>query len=210
MNGRQCAPIPVFVCMSVFFLAVADITITITVIEGRLAVRRRPAYVHIETNGLHSSGTELFSLGLFIFIECWGVGRCTDLDDIRKKEARRWGGGSSLIDLRRRPKRSASEATPRILPRFRRWPPAVGVKDESAVAGRESAVPRADLANQYMCPGAPWRLHEKKGRRNVRASSESKTPCSLPFELNFALGTIEKLRRRGGPAFRESLGLADF
>jgi hypothetical protein len=79
--------------MSVF-LAVADITITITVVtEGRLAVRRRPAYVHIETNGLHSSGTELLSLGLFVFVECWGVGRCADLDDIRKKEARRRGRG---------------------------------------------------------------------------------------------------------------------
>ena len=41
-------------------------------------------------------------------------------------------------------------------------------------------------------------------------SSESKTFRSLPFELCFALGTIEKLRRRGGPAFRESTGLADF
>ena len=69
---------------------------------------------------------------------------------------------------------------------------------------------KTSRADQYRCPDAPWRLHEKKGRRNVRASSESKTPCSLPFELNFALGTIEKLRRRGGPAFRESLGLADF
>ncbi len=72
--------------MNVFFLA--DITITV-ITEGMLAVRRRPAYVHIETNGLHSSGTELLSLGLFIFIECWGACRCADLDDIRKEEARR-------------------------------------------------------------------------------------------------------------------------
>ena len=136
------------------------------------------------------------------------------------------------MDLRRRPKRRASEATPKILPRFRRWPPAVGVKEESAVAGRESEVARADLcangimsssvrelaekkfrANQYRCAGAPWRIHEKQGGRNVRYdgdSIESKTPCSLPFELGFALGTIEKLRRRGAPEFRESTGLADF
>jgi hypothetical protein len=73
--------------MSVFFLAADIITITITA-EGRLAVRRRPAYVHIEANGLHSSGTKLLSLGLFVLIECWGVCRCADLDDIRKKEAR--------------------------------------------------------------------------------------------------------------------------
>jgi hypothetical protein len=79
----------VFVSVSFFFLAADIITITITVVtEGRLAVRRRPAYVHIETNGLHSSGTKLFSLGLFVFIECWGVCRCADLDDIRKKETR--------------------------------------------------------------------------------------------------------------------------
>ena len=69
--------------MSVFFLA------NVVVTEGMLAVRRRPAYVHIETNGLDSSSTELLSLGLFVFIECWGVCRCADLDDIRKKKARR-------------------------------------------------------------------------------------------------------------------------
>jgi hypothetical protein len=74
--------------MCVFFLADIDIAITV-ITEGMLAVRRRPAYVHIETNGLDSSGTELLSLGLFVFIECWGVCRCADLDDIRKEEARR-------------------------------------------------------------------------------------------------------------------------
>ena len=136
------------------------------------------------------------------------------------------------MDLRRRPKRNASEATPRILPRLRRWPPAVGVKEESAVAGRESAAPREDLcvngtmsssvrelaektsrANQHRCAGALWRVHEKHGGRNVQYdgdSIESKTPCPLPFEFDFALGTIEKLRRRGAPAFRESTGFADF
>jgi len=41
--------------------------------ECMLAVRRRPAYIHIKTNGLHGSGTELFSLGLSVFIECRGV-----------------------------------------------------------------------------------------------------------------------------------------
>ena len=49
--------------------------------------------------------------------------------------------------------------------------------------------------------------------RNVQYdgdSIESKTACSFPFELDFALGTIEKLRRRGGPAFREFAGFADF
>jgi len=80
----------VFVSRSAFFL----VGITITVItEGLLAVRRRPAYVHIETNGLDGSGTELLSLGLFVFIECWGVCRCADLDDIREEEARRWRRG---------------------------------------------------------------------------------------------------------------------
>jgi hypothetical protein len=89
MNGRQCALIPVLVSMSAFFfLSVANIiTITITVIM--LADRRRPAYIHIETNGLDSSGAELLSLGLFVFIEGWGVCRCADLDDIRKEKARR-------------------------------------------------------------------------------------------------------------------------
>jgi hypothetical protein len=87
-----------------------------------------------------------------------------------------------------RSKRSASEATPRILPRFRRWPPGVGIKEESAVAGRESEVPRADLcangimsssarelvekpfrANQYGCAGAPRRLYEKwREKRTIR------------------------------------------
>jgi hypothetical protein len=42
----------------------------------------------IKTNGLHS-GTELLSLGLFVFIECWGVCRCTDLDDILEKARQR-------------------------------------------------------------------------------------------------------------------------
>jgi hypothetical protein len=45
------------------------------------------------------------------------------------------------MDLRRRPKRSASEAAPRMLPRCRRCP-LVGV---SAVAGRDNEAPRADL-----------------------------------------------------------------
>ena len=183
MNGRQCAPIPipVFVSMSAF-LAVADITITIAVI--RLAVRRRPAYVHIETNGLYSCGTELLSLSLFVFVECWGWADArTSMTSGRRRGG--GGGGSSLIDLRRRPKQRAPEATPRILPRFRLWPPAVGVREESAVAGRESEVPRADLCvngimssrelaeetfktNQYRCAGAPWRSHGKQGERNVR------------------------------------------
>jgi hypothetical protein len=108
------------------------------------------------------------------------VGVCADARTSMTSGRRRrggGGGGGSLIDLRRRPKRSASVATPKILPRLRRWPPAVGVKEESAVAGRESVVPRANLclngivsssarelaektfrANQYRCAGAPWRL----------------------------------------------------
>jgi hypothetical protein len=45
----------------------------------------------IKTNGLHSSGTELLSLGLFVFIECWGVCRCADLDDIQEKARQRRG-----------------------------------------------------------------------------------------------------------------------
>jgi hypothetical protein len=40
--------------------------------------------------------------------------------------------------------------------------------------------------------------------------SESKASRSLPLELDFALGAIEKWRRRDAPAFRESTGLADF
>jgi hypothetical protein len=56
--------------------------------EGVLSVRWRPAYIHIESNGLHSSGTELLSLGLFVFIKRRGVCRCADLDNIWKKEAR--------------------------------------------------------------------------------------------------------------------------
>lgn len=50
-----------------------------------------------------------------------------------------------MIDLRRRPKRSASDATPRILLRFRRGLVAVEQEEESAVAGRESEAVREDL-----------------------------------------------------------------
>jgi len=45
-----------------------------------------------------------------------------------------------LIDLRRRPKRSASDATPRILARFRRGLLVERLVEESAVAGREDGV----------------------------------------------------------------------
>jgi hypothetical protein len=45
------------------------------------------------------------------------------------------------MDLRRRPKRSASDAAPRILPLFRRGPPTVG----SAVEGRDNGSPREAL-----------------------------------------------------------------
>jgi hypothetical protein len=56
------------------FNCVPSIDITTTVIaKGMLAVHRRPAYVHIEPNGLHSSGTELLSLGLFVFSSSVGV-----------------------------------------------------------------------------------------------------------------------------------------
>jgi|SRR6266478_4160559 len=71
--------------MGVFFFLVGITGIT----ECMLAVRRGPAYVHIETNGLHGSGTELFSLGLFVFVERRSVCRCADLDDVWKEEARR-------------------------------------------------------------------------------------------------------------------------
>jgi hypothetical protein len=65
------------------------------------------------------------------------------------------------MDLRRRPKRSASEATPRILPRWRRRPPAVGFKEESAVDGRESGNPRADLFVNGIMSSSARELAEK-------------------------------------------------
>jgi hypothetical protein len=71
--------------MSVVFFLV-DITV---ITEGMLAVRWGPAYVHIETNGLHGSCTKLFSLGLFVFVERRGVCRCADLDYFWKEEAGR-------------------------------------------------------------------------------------------------------------------------
>jgi hypothetical protein len=71
--------------MSIAFLLV-DITV---ITEDMLAVRWGPAYVYIETNGLHCSGTKLLSLSLFVFVERRGVCRCADLDDFRNEEAGR-------------------------------------------------------------------------------------------------------------------------
>jgi hypothetical protein len=67
-------------------LFLVDITV---ITEDMLAVRWGPAYVHIETNGLHGSGTKLFPFGLFVFVERGRACRCADLDDFRKEEAGR-------------------------------------------------------------------------------------------------------------------------
>lgn len=85
-----------FASMNDSFLA-ADITATVTVItKGRLAVRQRLAYVHIETNALQSSGTKLLSLYSFVLVKCWGVCRCADLGDIRKEV--RWRRRGKVLD----------------------------------------------------------------------------------------------------------------
>lgn len=52
---------------------------------------------------------------------------------------------------------------------------------------------------------------EGRNLPNEGDSSESKPSCSLPLELvGLALGTMEKVRTRGAPAFPGSTGFADF
>ncbi|KAI0263935.1 hypothetical protein BC834DRAFT_884634 [Gloeopeniophorella convolvens] len=102
------------------------------------------------------------------------------------------GGGRVLMDLRRRPKRSASDAAPRILPRCRRGL-AVGVCGGSAVVGRERGAPRAGLwAKEPVSSSASELEYEPE-------SSESKSSRSLPLELAFAPEAMEKVRVRGAP-----------
>jgi hypothetical protein len=58
--------------------------------EGGVLAVRRPADVHIETDGLHSGGTKLFAFCLFVFIERRGGRRTSDLDDFLEEETRLW------------------------------------------------------------------------------------------------------------------------
>jgi hypothetical protein len=136
-----------------------------------------------------------------------------------------------LIDLRRRPKRRASDATPRMLPRFRRGLQAVGLEGESAVAGRESGTPRVDLVEKGTVSSSARELSEiipeevstdgwrsgrdytrygKRGSPKDPDSSGSKTSRSLPLELDLAAAAMENVRVRGTPVLQESTGLAGF
>ena len=120
-----------------------------------------------------------------------------------------------MIDLRRRPKRSASDATPRILPRFRRGLLAVGLEEESAVEGREGRVAREDLLVKGTMSSSARELAEiirresepvggrarrdytrcrKRGSPKDSDSIESKTSRSLPLELDLVLEAMENVR----------------
>ena len=65
-----------------------------------------------------------------------------------------------MIDLRRRPKRSASDATPRILPLFLRGLLVVGLEAESAVAGRGSEARRVGLGVKGLMSSSARELAE--------------------------------------------------
>jgi hypothetical protein len=72
-------PVLVFVRVSVVFFSLVIVT------EGCVLAVRGPANIHIESDGLHSSGAQLLALGLFLFVERGRRCRCADLDDFWKQ-----------------------------------------------------------------------------------------------------------------------------
>jgi len=76
------------------FVRVSVVFSLVIITEGRVLAVRGPANIHIESDGLHSSGAQLLALGLFLFVKRGRRRRCADLDDFWKEKAwlgREWG-----------------------------------------------------------------------------------------------------------------------
>jgi hypothetical protein len=85
-------PVLVFVRVSVVFFSLVIVT------EGSVLAARGPANIHIESDGLHSSGAQLLALGLFFFVERGRGCRCADLDDFWKQQTGLGGTWGQCLD----------------------------------------------------------------------------------------------------------------
>jgi hypothetical protein len=67
------------------FVRVSVVFSLVTITKGGVLAVRGPADIHIESDGLHSSGAKLFALGLFLFVERRRRCGCADLDNFWKE-----------------------------------------------------------------------------------------------------------------------------